>query len=132
MTKRRIEKKIEEVEQLSGKEEREPPIIMDLTAEPETELERTLATKPFPEHSDRKTVAIPKVLPRRFWTESGFLTVVSKSDWDNYLFDEPDGADTVFVVDLWESLTDDELAAELAYRGENGEQIPPYLEEEGQ
>lgn len=121
-----------EVEQLSEEEEKvREPIVMNLTSEPATDVERALATKPHPDHSDRETVAIPKVIPRRFWPkgDSITLTVVSSANWGNYLFEEPDGEDTFFAVDLWDRLTDDELATELAHRRENDKQVPPYLRE---
>jgi len=125
-SRREIER---DVEQMSGNEELERPVIMCLTTEPDDDLERALATKPHPNHSDRETVAVPKRLPRRFWTESGFLTVVSHGSWDKFLFEEPNGEDTFFAVDLWEGLTDAELNAELAYREENEAQVPTYLRE---
>ena len=128
MTSKRTLKR--EVEQLS-EEEKEvgEPIIIDLTSEPVTDVERALATKPHPGHSDRETVSIPKILPRRFWPEGGFLTVVSRKRWDKYLFEEPNGDDAAFAVGLWDRLTNDELATELAHRRENDKQIPPYLRE---
>lgn len=130
-SKRSLKRDVAELSEASHGDE--PPLVMNLTGTgKDDDRHAALLTPSFPEKfPERESVAIPRLLPRRWWTERGFLFVVSCSDGGRYGIDpteETDGSKTVFACDLWEDMTEEELAAEAEYRVENDEPLPELLE----
>lgn len=131
-TKRSLESDVEQLKDRTG-DEREPPLIFNLTSSPD-EVDRSdfphpeLTVQSHPEQRpDSFSLAIPKFLPEQY-LGVGTLFVVSCNSWEYYGAD-PSTERGALACELWDALSDEDLEREKEYREENDEPMPAILED---
>lgn len=100
----------------------------DLADSPHPEL--TVETWPDSDRHDNLSIALPNLWPERYAGEPSVLVESCKNDITETWPEDPEESDNrVLACELWDALTDEDLREEYRIREENGEQIPPILEE---
>lgn len=126
-SKRNLKRDVEEL--VDEDDVPQPTLVLNLTSDSEERPELVTESWPDSERHSNESVAVPNYIPKQWWTDGGILTVVSRDSWDKYLMDEPNRDGVVFASDLWDSMTEEQLAREAEYRVENGEPLPELLKQ---